>query len=91
MARPRRLRHKLMLGLALVVGSIMLLLGGSLYGLNAYLNAVKTTNRKLYEIQYVSAMVGLLTANPRSAQVDITVEARDLNAKADDTRAFAQK
>ena len=90
-ARPRRLRHKLMLGLALVVGSIMLLLGGSLYGLNAYLNAVKTTNRKLYEIQYVSAMVGLLTANPRSAQVDINVEARDLNAKADDTRAFAQK
>ena len=31
MARPRRLRHKLMLGLALVVGSVGFLLGGTDY------------------------------------------------------------
>ena len=45
MSRRRRLRHKLMLGLTLVVGSVVLLLGGTLYGINAYLTTVKTTER----------------------------------------------
>ena len=36
MARPRRLRYKLMLGLGLVVGSVALLVGGTLYGIRAY-------------------------------------------------------
>jgi hypothetical protein len=56
-ARPRRLRHKLMLGLALVVGSIGLLLGGTLYGLNAHRNSVRVTERKLIELQYINVMV----------------------------------
>ena len=50
MARPRRLRHKLMLGLALVVGSVGFLLAGTLYGINSYLTTVQTTERKLEEL-----------------------------------------
>ena len=60
MSRRRRLRHKLMLGLTLVVGSVMLLLGGTLYGINAYLTTVKTTERKLEELQVVNILIKTL-------------------------------
>ena len=53
-ARPRRLRYKLMLGLALVVGSVGLLVAGTLYGIHAYNATVKTTERKLDELQLVN-------------------------------------
>lgn len=53
MARPWRLRHKLVLGLALVVGSVALLLGGALFGLSSYLETMQTTCRKLDEMQMV--------------------------------------
>ena len=49
-ARPRRLRYKLMLGLGLVVGSVVLLVGGTLYGIRAYNATVKTTERKMVEL-----------------------------------------
>jgi len=52
-ARPWRLRHKLVLGLALVVGSVALLLGGALFGLSSYLETMQTTQRKLREMQIV--------------------------------------
>ena len=54
MARPRRLRYKLMLGLALVVGSVVLLVAGTLYGIRAYTATVKTTERKMVELQLVN-------------------------------------
>ena len=73
MARPRRLRHKLMLGLALVVGSVGLLLGGTAYGFRAYLNTVKTTERKIDELQFLSVTVQTLIGPPR-AQLDDNVE-----------------
>ena len=53
MARPWRLRHKLVLGLALVVGSVALLLGGALFGLSSYLETMQTTSRKLERMQIV--------------------------------------
>lgn len=53
MARPWRLRHKLVLGLALVVGSVALLLGGALFGLSSYLETMQTTRRKLDRMQIV--------------------------------------
>ncbi len=53
MARPWRLRHKLVLGLALVVGSVALLLGGALFGLSSYLETMQTTQRKLNRMQMV--------------------------------------
>jgi signal transduction histidine kinase len=52
-ARPWRLRHKLVLGLALVVGSVALLLGGALFGLSSYLETMQTTRRKLDRMQIV--------------------------------------
>src|SRR4051794_38998841 len=66
-ARPRRLRHKLMLGLALVVGSVGLLLGGTAYGFRAYLNTVKTTERKLLELQQINILIQHLDDAPKPA------------------------
>jgi two-component system NtrC family sensor kinase len=59
-ARPRRLRYKLMLGLGLVVGSIGLLLGGTLYGIQAYSATVRTTERKMHEVRIASNIVDTL-------------------------------
>jgi hypothetical protein len=43
----------LVLGLALVVGSVALLLGGALFGLSSYLETMQTTRRKLDRMQIV--------------------------------------
>jgi signal transduction histidine kinase len=59
-ARPRRLRFKLMLGLGLVIGSVALLVGGTLYGIRAYNATVKTTERKMYELQLVNILIETL-------------------------------
>ncbi len=53
MARAWRLRQKLVFGLALVVGSVALLLGGALFGLSSYLDTMQTTQVKLDEMQVV--------------------------------------
>ena len=53
MARPWQLRHKLIFGLALVVASVALLLGGALLGLSSYFETMDTTQRKLSEMQIV--------------------------------------
>jgi two-component system, NtrC family, sensor kinase len=55
-ARSWRLRHKLILGLALVVVSIGLLLGGAMLGLSSYLKTMDTTDRKLDEMQCVTQL-----------------------------------
>lgn len=52
-ARPWRLRHKLVLGLALVVASIALLLGGAVFGLSSFVDASRTTSHKLTLMQVV--------------------------------------
>lgn len=89
MARPRRLRHKLMLGLGLVVGSVGLLLGGTLYGLNAYLATVKTTERKLYELAQVNVILFALTEDQRPAGADPADAYKQLGKQTDLARAFA--
>ena len=61
MAR-RRLRHKLMLGLALVAGSVGILAGGTIYGIYSYYVSGKTTTRKLEELHLVTQMVKALNA-----------------------------
>lgn len=71
MARPRRLRHKLMLGLGLVVGSVALLLGGTLYGLDAYLTTVRLTDRKLYELQQLNVLLHALADPPAAPGPDV--------------------
>ena len=52
-SRPWLLRHKLVLGLLLVVASVGLLLGGTLFGQSSYLETMQTTQRKLDEMQIV--------------------------------------
>jgi len=49
-ARPWRLRHKLIFGLALVVVSVALLLGGAVLGLSSYFETVDTTAAKLEQM-----------------------------------------
>lgn len=51
MSRPWRLRHKLVLGLALVMVSVGLLLGGTLLGLSASSETIDVTARKNDEMQ----------------------------------------
>jgi two-component system NtrC family sensor kinase len=50
-ARPWRIRHKLMVGLGLVVGIMFLLLGGTLFGLVSYMATMKTVDSKVLELQ----------------------------------------
>ncbi len=52
-SRPWLLRHKLILGLALVVASVALLLGGALLGLSSYFRTMDTTQQKIDEMQIV--------------------------------------
>jgi two-component system NtrC family sensor kinase len=64
-ARPWRIRHKLMLGLGLVVGIMALLLGGTLFGLLSYMDTMKTVDSKLAELKVASELkerVNALTA-----------------------------
>ena len=75
-ARPRRLRYKLMLGLGLVVGSVVLLVLGTIYGIRAYTATVKTTERKMTELQFATSLVESLKG-PDQAQSDPNLEARE--------------
>jgi hypothetical protein len=75
-----------MLGLALVVGSVGLLLAGTLYGLNAYLNTIRTTERKLYELQQLNVMAMALQEPTPS---DVNSEFAKLTENADKARMFA--
>ncbi|MBA4189706.1 MAG: histidine kinase [Planctomycetaceae bacterium] len=59
-ARQRRLRYKLMLGLGLVVSSILLLVAGTLFGIRAYTTTVRTTEWKMVELELVSSLVETL-------------------------------
>ncbi len=50
MAFRWRIRHKLMLGLGLVVAIMALLVGGTLKGLTSYRATTRTMDRKLVEL-----------------------------------------
>jgi two-component system NtrC family sensor kinase len=73
-ARPRRLRHKLLLGLGLVVASVALLLGGTLYGIRAYLSTVHTTERKLEELRYITVVINTLAEIDRADPTNVSAE-----------------
>ncbi len=53
MARPMRLRHKLTLGLGLIVASVVLLAGGVGLAYVSYQDAGRSTKRKLDEIAWI--------------------------------------
>jgi signal transduction histidine kinase len=74
-ARPRRLRYKLMLGLGLVVGSVALLVAGTVYGIRAYTATVQTTTRKMIELQLANLLVETLNGPPEQAEANADAEA----------------
>src|SRR5262249_45357396 len=53
-ARPWRLRHKLVLGLMLVIGSIALLVAGATFALSSYMDATKVTEHDLHGIRVIT-------------------------------------
>jgi signal transduction histidine kinase len=87
-ARPRWLRHKLTLGLALVVGSVGLLLGGTLYGIYSYLTTVRTTERKLYELQQVNVILHTLTGGEQVAPRSLDAEFHELKNRIENVKGF---
>jgi len=71
-ARPWRLRHKLLLGLALVVGIVSTLLAGTIQGLSSYIATMKTADSKLVELHHTEELRATLTQlirPPESANV----------------------
>lgn len=78
MARPWRLRHKLGLGLALLVGSVVLLLGGAIFGQSSFVATLQTTERKLNEIQVVVILRDHIHRIPAAGQLGNPEEAHDL-------------
>lgn len=69
MAR-RRLRHKLMLGLALVAGSVGAVVAGAAYGIIAYYYSTKTTVKKLEELDRANQMIESLNSLDQSDHID---------------------
>ena len=93
MARPWRLRHKLLLGLSLVVGSIATLLAGTVQGLSSYVATMKTTDSKLSELQMAEelrAAVARLVA-PGEPSAPPTEEPARMRQRLTDTAASLAK
>lgn len=90
MARPRRLRHKLMLGLGLVVASVGLLLAGTLYGIQAYMSTVQTTERKLNEVQYSTVVINTLAAIDKPEPMDLSTEYKHIRTQTEVARSFIE-
>jgi signal transduction histidine kinase len=85
-----RIRHKLMLGLGLVVGIIALLLAGTVYGLESFRTILKSIDSKQAELSKANAFkealgnnLGSLSAadlergNGRKGLLDVVREARE--------------
>lgn len=92
MARPWRLRHKLVLGLLLVVASVALLLGAAVFGLSSYFDTGRVTQRKLVEMQIVLQLRDQLhkmrAADDRPGPVEGTVLNADLRRVRDAVKQF---
>lgn len=56
MALRWRIRHKLLLGLGMVVGIIALLLTGTIYGLTAFTGTVRTADSKILELHHAELL-----------------------------------
>ncbi|MBN9122858.1 MAG: HAMP domain-containing histidine kinase [Planctomycetes bacterium] len=69
MAR-RRLRHKLMLGLALVAGSVGAIVAGAGYGIYAYYSSTKSIDKKLYELGLANQIIESLNSLDQSDQLE---------------------
>jgi signal transduction histidine kinase len=77
-----------MLGLALVVGSVGLLLGGTLYGINAYLNTIRLTQRKVYELKQVEILIQAINGPGWSAAPDHDTQFTTARQQVENSRHF---
>ena len=77
-----------MLGLTLVVGSVALLLAGTLYGLNAYTSTVRTADRKLYELNYVNKILVGIALPEQAADRNISAEYKALRERIDNAGSY---
>jgi signal transduction histidine kinase len=86
-----RIRHKLMLGLGLVVGVMGILLGGTVLGLLSYRNTTNLMESKVNELQKVQDFKEAIkdldtTAAPRLKQIDLaTAKLAECRAQNQDT------
>src|SRR5262245_38309572 len=69
-----RIRHKLLLGLGVVVGIMTILLTGCLQGLAAFTATVKTADSKLVELNTASAMFRHISGLTPLTGQDLTVD-----------------
>jgi signal transduction histidine kinase len=79
-----RIRHKLLLGLGVVVGIIFLLLGGTLYGLAAFTSTVKTSDSLIAELRYAEDLKQRISELASAAAPTGNLDGREvvLHAKA---------
>jgi signal transduction histidine kinase len=69
-----RIRHKLLLGLGVVVGIIAILLAGSLQGLAAFTATVKTADSKLVELNSAEEFYRCVGTLKAPAAPDLTID-----------------
>jgi signal transduction histidine kinase len=94
---PRwRIRHKLLLGLGVVVGIIALLTAGTLYGLAAFSGTVKTGGSKIAELHHAEQLklqisyLRSLTAEPNRSLDGLEIQLRaKAKAARESVEAFA--
>jgi signal transduction histidine kinase len=92
-ARHWRLRNKLLLGLALVVGSVTLLLSGTVQGLTSYVSTMNTADSKLAELLILDDLkpaVSAVIAPTESANKQSAIVPENL-PRADEPRLTREK
>jgi signal transduction histidine kinase len=63
-----RIKHKLLLGLGLVVGILALMVAGSLKGLASYRATMQSIDSKLYELHELQALLSSLKSAPEASR-----------------------
>ncbi|MFO0935650.1 MAG: HAMP domain-containing sensor histidine kinase [Gemmataceae bacterium] len=91
MSRPMRLRHKLTLGLALVVGSIALLAGGVGLAYASYQETGRSTKRKLDEIGWIIELRDAIQKISPTSQQTTDEELQHIRAGLDEVRRLKDR
>jgi two-component system, NtrC family, sensor kinase len=82
-----RIRHKLLLGLGLVVGIIALLLVGTIQGLTAFLAAAKTSDSKLAELRKAEDLKIAIDELNKPSDAGLTLDEEEVRLKRKLTQA----
>lgn len=93
MVRRWRLRNKLLLGLGLVVGSVALLLAGTVQGLTSYVSTMNTADSKLAELLLLDDLKPAVSAiiAPTDSALKQPVVMPDTAPRADEPRLMREK